>query len=64
MTNLLRGKVIDKTTHPKEKISNPPLEMKNKDSVGDKGKFTRGKFENKKNVKFSPSIKRLSILTE
>ena len=52
VTTLRNGKVVDKTIHPKEKVSNPPLEMKNRNSLDNEGKFKEGKCENheKKNI--------------
>ncbi|KAI3453437.1 hypothetical protein Pfo_010100 [Paulownia fortunei] len=54
VTTLRNGKVVDKTIHPKEKVSNPPPEMKNENSLDDKGKFEEGKRENEEKEKYLP----------
>ncbi|KAI3470782.1 hypothetical protein Pfo_027445 [Paulownia fortunei] len=54
VTTLRNGKVVDKTIHPKEKVSNPPPEMKNGNSLDDKGKFEEGKRENEEKEKYLP----------
>ncbi|KAI3461677.1 hypothetical protein Pfo_018340 [Paulownia fortunei] len=46
ITTLRNEKVVDKTIHPKEKVSNPPSQMKSENSIDDKGKFKEGDFEN------------------
>ncbi|KAI3446884.1 hypothetical protein Pfo_003549, partial [Paulownia fortunei] len=54
VTTLRNGKVVDKTIHPKEKVSNPPPEMKNGNSLDDEGKFEEGKRENEEKEKYLP----------
>ncbi|KAI3453495.1 hypothetical protein Pfo_010158 [Paulownia fortunei] len=54
VTTLRNGKVVDKTIHPKEKVSNPPPEIKNGNSLDDKGKFKEGKRENEEKEKYLP----------
>ena len=54
VTTLRNGKVVDKTIHPKEKVSNPPPEMKNGNSLDDEGKFEEGKCENDEKQKYLP----------
>ncbi|KAI3459775.1 hypothetical protein Pfo_016438 [Paulownia fortunei] len=57
VTTLRNGKVVDKTIHPKEKVSNPPPEMKNGNSVDDEGKFEEGKL--KINIPLLDAIKQV-----
>ncbi|KAI3445348.1 hypothetical protein Pfo_002013 [Paulownia fortunei] len=53
VTTLLNEKVVDKTVHPKEKVSNPPLEIKNGNYLDDEGKFKEDEFENNEKEKYS-----------
>ncbi|KAI3472902.1 hypothetical protein Pfo_031201 [Paulownia fortunei] len=54
VTTLRNEKVIDKTIHPNEKVSNPPPEMKNGNSLDNEGKFEEGKCENNEKEKYLP----------
>ena len=54
VTTLQNEKVINKTIHPKKKVSNPPLKIKNGNSLDDEGKFKEGEFENDEKEKYSP----------